>query len=60
MVRIQRRKDWTRRENAKIYLEKNPKVAVEIEQVIREQASAISKELEGNPSSKEKISEKGR
>ena len=46
------------RENAKIFLEKNPKVAVEIEQVIRDQASAISKELEGNPSSKEKISEK--
>ena len=46
------------RENAKIYLEKNPKIAVEIEQVIREQASSISKELEGNPSSKEKISDK--
>ena len=46
------------RENAKIYLEKNPKTAVEIEQVIREQASSISKELEGNPSSKEKISDK--
>ena len=46
------------RENAKIYLEKNPNIAVEIEQVIRDQASAISKELEGNPSPKEKISEK--
>ena len=45
------------RENAKIYLEKNPKVAVEIEQVIRDQAAAISKELEGNPSPNEKISE---
>ena len=39
-------------------LEKNPKIAVEIEQVIREQATAISKELEGNPSPKEKISKK--
>ena len=46
------------RENAKIYLEKNPKIAVEIEQVIRDQSASISKELEGNPSSKEKISDK--
>ncbi len=46
------------RENSKIYLEKNPKIAVEIEQLIRDQAAAISKELEGNPSAKEKISEK--
>ena len=46
------------RENAKIYLEKNPNIAVEIEKVIRDQALAISKELEGNPSSKEKISDK--
>ena len=46
------------RENAKIYLEKNPKIAVEIEEVIRNQSSAISKELEGNPSPKEKISDK--
>ena len=45
------------RENAKIYLEKNPNVAAEIEKVIRDEASAISKELEGNPSSNEKISE---
>ncbi len=45
------------RENAKIYLEKNSNVADEIEKVIRGQASAISKELEGNPSSNEKISE---
>ena len=45
------------RENAKIYLEKNPNVAAEIEKVIRDQAAAISKELEGNPSSNEKISE---
>ena len=46
------------RENAKIYLEKNPNIAVEIEKVIRDQSAAISKELEGNPSPKEKISEK--
>ena len=46
------------RENAKIYLQKNPIIAAEIEKIIREEASAISKELEGNPSTKEKISEK--
>ena len=46
------------RENAKIYLQKNPNVAAEIEKIIRDEASAISKELEGNPSAKEKISDK--
>ena len=46
------------RENAKVYLEKNPKVADEIEKIIRDKAAAITKELEGNPSSKEKISDK--
>ncbi len=46
------------RENAKIYLEQNPNVASEIEKVIRGEAAAISKELEGNPSSKEKINDK--
>jgi recombination protein RecA len=46
------------RENAKIYLEKNPKVAAEIEKVIRDQAAAITKELEGNPKPEEKISDK--
>ena len=46
------------RENAKIYLEKNPKVAVEVEKVIRDQAAAITKELEGKPKPEEKISEK--
>ncbi len=46
------------RENAKIYLEKNPNIAAEIEKVIRDQASAIAKELEGNPKPEEKISEK--
>ena len=45
------------RENAKIYLEKNPNVAAEIEKAIRDQAKAISKELEGNPSANEKVSE---
>ena len=44
------------KENAKLYLEKNPNVAEEIEKAVREKANAIAKELEGNPSSKEKIS----
>ena len=30
------------RENAKIYLEKNPNVAAEVEKLIRDQAKAIS------------------
>ena len=42
------------RENAKVYLEQNSKVADEIEKIIRDKAAAITKELEGNPSSKEK------
>merc|ERR1711907_436952 len=46
------------RENAKIFLQKNPNVAAEIEKIIRDEASAISKELEGNPSANEKISDK--
>ena len=46
------------RENAKVYLQKNPNVAAEIEKIIRDQASAITKELEGNPSPNEKISDK--
>ena len=46
------------RENSKIYLQKNPNVAAEIEKIIRDEASAISKELEGNPSANEKISDK--
>ena len=41
------------RENAKIYLEQNPKVAEEIEKVIRDQAAAISAALDGNPLPKE-------
>ena len=46
------------RENAKVYLQKNPNIATEIEKTIRDQAAAISKELEGNPSANEKISDK--
>ena len=46
------------RENAKVFLQKNPNVAAEIEKIIRDQASAITKELEGNPSPNEKISDK--
>jgi len=37
------------RENAKIYLEQNPKVAAEIEMAIRTKADLISKKAEGNP-----------
>ena len=44
------------KENAKLYLEKNPNIADEIERAVREKAAAITKELEGNPSAKEKIS----
>ena len=44
------------KENAKLYLEKNPSVAEEVEKAVREKAGLIAKELEGNPSPKEKIS----
>tara|TARA_B110000495_G_scaffold61463_1_gene52255 strand:- start:38 stop:532 length:495 start_codon:yes stop_codon:yes gene_type:complete len=37
------------RENAKIYLEENPKIAAEIEMAVREKAGIISKKIEGNP-----------
>ena len=37
------------RENAKIYLEQNPKIAAEIEMAVREKAGVISKKIEGNP-----------
>ena len=37
------------RENAKIFLEKNPKIAAEIEMAIRTKAGLISKQIEGNP-----------
>ena len=42
------------RENAKIFLEQNPKAAEEIEKTIRDQATAIREALDGNPVSKEK------
>jgi len=42
------------RENAKIFLEKNPKIAAEIEMAIRTKAGLISKKIEGNPAT-EKI-----
>ena len=44
------------RENAKIYLEKNAKVAEEIELAIRTKAGLISKKIEGNPAPKEPVS----
>jgi len=37
------------RENAKIYLEQNPKIAAEIELAIRTKAGLISKKIESNP-----------
>jgi len=37
------------RENAKIFLEKNPKIAAEIEMAIRAKAGLISKKIEENP-----------
>ena len=43
------------RENAKVYLAQNPKVAAEIEMSIREKAGVISKKIEGNPLDPEKI-----
>ena len=41
------------RENAKIYLENNPKVAQEIEIAVRTKAGLIAKKIEGNPAPKE-------
>ncbi len=43
------------KENAKSYLEKNPKIAEEIEKIVREKAGMSAKEMEGNPSHNEKI-----
>ena len=43
------------KENAKLYLEQNPKAAAEIEMAIREKAGLISKKIEGNPIEKEKV-----
>ena len=45
------------RENAKIFLEQNPKAAEEIEKTIRDQATAVREALDGNPAVKEKDSE---
>ncbi len=42
------------RENAKIYLEQNPKIAAEIEMSIRTKAGIIAKQMEGNPIEKTK------
>jgi len=42
------------RENAKIFLEQNPKAAEEIEKTIRDQATAVREALDGNPVTKEK------
>ena len=42
------------RENAKLYLEKNPKIAAEIEMAIRTKAGLISKKIEGNPQNNKK------
>ena len=46
------------RKSGEISLARYIEVADEIEKVIRDQAAAISKELEGNPKPEEKISEK--
>ena len=46
------------RENAKLHLEKNPKVAEEIETAIRTKAGLVSKKIEENPTPKEKETEK--
>ena len=46
------------RENAKVYLEKNPQVAAEIEMAVRTKAGVISKKIEGNPMEKSSAVEK--
>ena len=46
------------RENAKVYLEKNPQVAAEIEMAVRTKAGIIAKEIEGNPAEKNLATEK--
>ena len=43
------------KENAKLFLEQNPKAAAEIEMAIREKAGLISEKIEGNPIDKEKV-----
>jgi len=39
------------RENAKLFLEKNPKITAEIEMAIRTKAGLVSKKIEGKPTS---------
>ena len=46
------------RENAKVYLEKNTKVAAEIEMAISTKAGLISKKIEGNPAVEEPTTDK--
>ena len=46
------------KENAKLFLEQNPKAAAEIEMAIREKAGLISEKIEGNPIEKEKTESK--
>jgi|TARA_Y100000034_G_scaffold17964_1_gene19810 recombination protein RecA len=46
------------RENAKVYLEKNTKVAAEIEMAIRTKAGLISKKIEENPAVEEPTADK--
>jgi recombination protein RecA len=46
------------RENAKVYLEKNPQVAAEIEMAVRTKAGVIAKKIEGNPVEKNLVVEK--
>lgn len=46
------------RENAKIFLEKNLKIAAEIEMAIRTKAGLISKKIEGNPAVEKTDTEK--
>ncbi len=46
------------RENAKIYLEKNPKIAQEVETAIRMKAGLIAKKLKGTQPIKKKTSKK--
>jgi len=48
-MHIKEKKIGQGRENAKIYLEQNPKIAAEIEMAIRTKAGLISKKTEGNP-----------
>tara|TARA_B110000438_G_scaffold63128_1_gene63639 strand:- start:187 stop:666 length:480 start_codon:yes stop_codon:yes gene_type:complete len=43
------------KENAKLFLEQNPKAAAEIEMAIREKAGLISEKIEGNTIEKEKV-----